>query len=118
MTNNITGPEEGTALHWHGILQKETPWFDGIPSGNIPLVFAPNCCALTTEIVSQCPIAPGSSFTYTFRADSYGSSWYHSHYSSQYADGLFGAMIIHGPPHADYDCDLGPIMLVRGRFLP
>ncbi|OBT63540.1 hypothetical protein VE03_07037 [Pseudogymnoascus sp. 23342-1-I1] len=93
LTNNITGPEEGTALHWHGLLQKETPWFDGIPS------------------VSQCPIAPGSSFTYTFRADSYGTSWYHSHYSAQYADGLLGAMIIHGPPHAHYDHDLGPIML-------
>lgn len=23
--NAITGPEEGTALHWHGILQKNSP---------------------------------------------------------------------------------------------
>ena len=65
--NKITGPEEGTTLHWHGFLQKKTPWFDGVPS------------------VQQCPIAPGSSFTYTFQADSYGTSWYHSHYSAQYA---------------------------------
>jgi FtsP/CotA-like multicopper oxidase with cupredoxin domain len=43
--NNITGPEEGTSLHWHGLLQKDTPWMDGVPS------------------VTQCPIAPGSSFT-------------------------------------------------------
>ncbi len=42
--NNITGPEEGTALHWHGLLQKATPWMDGVPS------------------VTQCPIAPGSTF--------------------------------------------------------
>lgn len=27
--NNITGPEEPTALHWHGMLQTGTPWADG-----------------------------------------------------------------------------------------
>lgn len=43
----------------------------------------------------------------------YGTSWYHSHYSAQYADGLFGAMIIHGPADVHYDYDLGPIFLVR-----
>jgi len=31
--NNIFGPEEGTSLHWHGLLQKDTPWFDGVPAG-------------------------------------------------------------------------------------
>jgi FtsP/CotA-like multicopper oxidase with cupredoxin domain len=91
--NQITGPEEGTSLHWHGLLQKETPYMDGVPS------------------VQQCPIAPGSSFTYQFKADLYGSSWYHSHYSSQYAGGLLGPMIIHGPSNAKYDIDLGPVFL-------
>ncbi|EXJ66009.1 uncharacterized protein A1O5_10986 [Cladophialophora psammophila CBS 110553] len=91
--NKITGPEEGTSLHWHGLLQKETPWFDGVPS------------------VSQCPVAPNSTFTYSFKADSYGSSWYHSHYSAQYADGLFGPMVIYGPSHVGYDVDVGPIVL-------
>jgi FtsP/CotA-like multicopper oxidase with cupredoxin domain len=28
--NQITGPEEGTSLHWHGILQKTTPYYDGV----------------------------------------------------------------------------------------
>lgn len=91
--NNITGPEDGTSMHWHGILQKGTQWFDGIPS------------------ISQCPVAPGSSFTYRFKADMYGTSWYHSHYSAQYTAGVFGAMIIHGPKHASYDIDLGPVIL-------
>lgn len=53
--------------------------------------------------VQQCPIPPGGSFTYTFLADSYGTSWYHSHYSAQYAAGLFGPMIIHGPKTIPYD---------------
>lgn len=91
--NQISGPEEGTALHWHGILQRATPWFDGVPS------------------VQQCPIAPGKSFTYQFKADLYGSSWYHSHYSAQYAGGLLGPMIIHGPKNVPYDKDLGPVFL-------
>ncbi|RHZ57677.1 uncharacterized protein CDV56_105308 [Aspergillus thermomutatus] len=91
--NNITGPEEGTSLHWHGLLQRETPWYDGIPS------------------VTQCPVAPGSSFTFRFRADRPGTTWYHSHYSAQYAGGLFGPLVIYGPSHVEYDVDLGPIFV-------
>ncbi|KAL8747883.1 MAG: hypothetical protein Q9184_007539, partial [Pyrenodesmia sp. 2 TL-2023] len=92
--NNIKDPVEGTALHWHGILQRQTPWFDGVPS------------------VQQCPIAPGKSMTYEFKADIFGTSWYHSHYSAQYAGGLFGAMIIHGPhENIFYDVDLGPVLI-------
>ncbi|PBP25971.1 ascorbase and Cu-oxidase [Diplocarpon rosae] len=93
MHNKITGPEEGTAFHWHGMLQKETPWYDGVPG------------------VQQCPVAPGDTFTYQFKASLYGSSWYHSHYSAQYAGGLFGPMMIYGPKNDNYDIDLGPVML-------
>lgn len=39
------------------------------------------------------------------------SSWYHSHYSLQAWDGVFGGMIIHGPASADYDEDLGVMFL-------
>lgn len=91
--NKITGPEEGTSLHWHGLLQKATPWYDGVPA------------------VDQCPIAPGQCMTYSFLADLYGTSWYHSHYSAQYAAGVAGAMIIHGPSQVAYDYDVGPILL-------
>jgi len=85
--------DEGTSLHWHGLLQTQTPWFDGVPA------------------VQQCPIAPGSTFTYRFQADLYGTSFYHSHYSAQYVNGIIGAMIIYGPQNAQYDVDLGPIIL-------
>lgn len=96
--NRITGPEEGFALHWHGILHRGSPWEDGVPG------------------VTQHPIAPGENFTYSFLADLYGSTWYHSHYSAQYSDGLFGGMIIHGPAHVDYDEDLGPVLLSDTYF--
>jgi len=68
--------------------------------------------------VQQCPIAPGKSFTYRFRADLYGSSWYHSHYSSQYVAGVMGAMIIHGPQNYEYDIDLGPVLLTDHYHTP
>ena len=82
-----------TKRNRHGLAQKETQWSDGVPG------------------VSVCPIAPGSSFTYRFRADQYGTSWWHSHVSQQYIGGVHGAMIIHGPNHVDYDIDLGPVMI-------
>lgn len=91
--NNITGPEEGTALHWHGFLQRGTPWEDGVPA------------------VTQCPVAPGKSFTYSFRPQLYGTTWYHSHYSAQYAAGIFGPMVIYGPSFSSYDIDIGPVMI-------
>ncbi|KAJ4421071.1 hypothetical protein N0V82_003975 [Gnomoniopsis sp. IMI 355080] len=91
--NNITGPEEGTALHWHGFLQTATPWDDGVPG------------------VDQCPVAPGKSYTYSFKAELYGTSWYHSHYSSQYSGGALGPIVVYGPTNQAYDIDLGPVML-------
>lgn len=75
VTNNIVGPEEGTSLHWHGLLQTGTPYMDGVPG------------------IDQCPIAPGSTLTYSFLADLYGTSWWHSHYSAQYSAGIIGAMM-------------------------
>lgn len=91
LTNNIE--DEGTGIHWHGNLQKGSQPNDGVPG------------------VSICPIAPGESFTYSFPAELYGSSYWHSHYSSQFASGLSGPMIIYGPNASTYDIDLGPAHL-------
>lgn len=91
VNNQIEG--EGTSIHWHGLLQRETPWYDGVPGGQ------------------QCPIAPGTSLTYKFRADMWGTSWYHSHYSAQYTQGLIGPIVIHGLNHVLYDIDLGPVLV-------
>ena len=61
--------------------------------------------------VTQCPIAPNSTFTYRFRADQYGTTWWHSHYSAQYVGAVQGPLIVYGPTQLDYDIDLGPIMM-------
>ncbi|KAF1963350.1 laccase-1 [Byssothecium circinans] len=87
LTNN------GTGIHWHGIRQNYTNQQDGVPS------------------ITQCPIAPGESYTYEWRATQYGSSWYHSHWSLQAWNGVFGPMVINGPATANYDVDLDMIVL-------
>ncbi|KAJ8087816.1 laccase, multicopper oxidase, benzenediol:oxygen oxidorectuctase [Marasmius tenuissimus] len=82
---------QSTSIHWHGFFQRESPWADGVAS------------------VTQCPIAKGNSFLYDFRSqDQAGTFWYHSHLSTQYCDGLRGAMVVYDPqdPHASlYDVD-------------
>lgn len=100
VNNEIYNPDEGTSLHWHGMLQRDTPWMDGVPG------------------MGQCPIAPGHSFTYVFQAELYGSSWYHAHYSAQYAGGVAGPMTVYGPSQLDYDCDVGPVMLTDWYHIP
>jgi FtsP/CotA-like multicopper oxidase with cupredoxin domain len=91
VTNNMK--DNGTSVHWHGVRQLNANEFDGVPG------------------VTQCPIAPGQTFTYRFQATQYGSTWYHSHFSLQYADGLYGSLVINGPATADYDEDLGTLFL-------
>ncbi|MCJ1312670.1 laccase, multicopper oxidase, benzenediol:oxygen oxidorectuctase [Agyrium rufum] len=91
VTNHMAN--NGTAIHWHGFRQLRNNEYDGVPG------------------VTQCPIAPGQTMTYKFRATQYGSTWYHSHYSLQYGDGLYGTIIINGPATANYDEDVGFITL-------
>lgn len=61
--------------------------------------------------VTQCPLPPGQSQVYEFTATQYGTSWYHSHFSLQYTDGIAGPLVIHGPASANYDVDLGPLSI-------
>ncbi|KAL9095130.1 MAG: hypothetical protein Q9165_002733 [Trypethelium subeluteriae] len=79
----------GTSIHWHGIRQLGTTSQDGVNG------------------ITECPLAPGDTKTYLFQATQFGTSWYHSHYSAQYGDGLIGQIIIDGPATANYDIDLG-----------
>ncbi|KIW79811.1 hypothetical protein Z517_06426 [Fonsecaea pedrosoi CBS 271.37] len=83
-----------TTIHWHGIRQLGTNDQDGVPG------------------VTECAIPPnGGTRTYTWLASSYGTGWYHSHALSQYGGGIRGPVIIHGPSTADYDHDMGPVMI-------
>ncbi|KAK3681564.1 multicopper oxidase-domain-containing protein, partial [Podospora appendiculata] len=81
--------DNGTSIHWHGIRQFGESNQDGANG------------------VTECPIPPGSMKSYTFHVTQYGTSWYHSHYSNQYGNGVVGALVVHGPASANYDIDLG-----------
>ncbi|KAF9445549.1 multicopper oxidase [Macrolepiota fuliginosa MF-IS2] len=71
--------ERGTSIHWHGLFQKGTNFMDGAAG------------------ITQCPIAPGNAFQYSFSADSAGTFWYHSHFGLQYCDGVRGPIVIYDP---------------------
>ena len=83
----------GSTIHWHGLRQFHTNEADGVNG------------------VTQCPIAFGDTFDYNFKALQYGHTWYHSHYSLQYPDGVAGPLLIHGPSSANWDEAWDPILI-------
>lgn len=87
--NNMGGQE--LTFHWHGLHQRDSPWFDGVP------------------MVTQCPIAGSNSFRYVFNASEAGTHLYHAHSGLHRMNGLFGSLIVReaNDPNADlYDYDL------------
>nr|AAR03585.1 laccase 6 [Volvariella volvacea] len=89
LTNSLL--RKSTSIHWHGLFQRGSAWADG------------------PAFVTQCPIAPGNTFTYSFTpTDEVGTFWYHSHLDAQYCDGLRGPFVIYDrfDPHRHrYDVD-------------
>ncbi|KTC93226.1 multicopper oxidase [Legionella cincinnatiensis] len=74
--------DQGTAIHWHGIL---VPWqMDGV------------------EGVSQTEIPPGGTFRYQFTLKQSGTYWYHAHAGLQEQQGLYGAFIVDPLKHPKY----------------
>ncbi|KAK3579372.1 hypothetical protein CHS0354_029673 [Potamilus streckersoni] len=100
VTNKLIN--EGLTIHWHGLFQKGTPWMDGVP------------------FVTQCPILPGQTFTYRFKAEPKGTHWYHSHLGTQRTIGIFGPLIIRERKNykeddhimfiTDYNHDMDPLL--------
>lgn len=79
--------DEGTVLHWHGML---VPWtMDGV------------------EGISQKAIKPGDNYSYQFTVKQSGTYWYHAHSNFQEQQGIYGAIVIdpQEPPSYKYDKD-------------
>ncbi|KAI0634300.1 multicopper oxidase-domain-containing protein [Trametes polyzona] len=88
VTNKLSN---ATAIHWHGLFQRNTNFYDG------------------TAAITQCGIPPGESMVYNFTFDGWvGSTWWHAHAGTQYTDGITGALIVHGKNESvpAYDGDL------------
>ncbi|KAG8730380.1 laccase, multicopper oxidase, benzenediol:oxygen oxidorectuctase, partial [Ceratobasidium sp. 423] len=101
--NKLANPDmyRTTSIHWHGLLQHRNADDDG-PS-----------------FVTQCPIVPRESYTYTIPlGDQTGTYWYHSHLSSQYVDGLRGPLVIYpkDPHRRLYDVDDENTVLIIGDW--
>ncbi|KAJ1258997.1 hypothetical protein BS78_10G119300 [Paspalum vaginatum] len=63
-------------VHWHGLFQRGTQWADG------------------PEMVTQCPIRPGTRYTYRYTAAGQeGTLWWHAH-SSMLRATVHGAIVI------------------------
>jgi CopA family copper-resistance protein len=71
VTNKL---KTSSSIHWHGII---LPYqMDGVPG------------------ITFDGIAPGETFTYTFKVRQHGTYWYHSHSGFQEQTGLYGAIVI------------------------
>ncbi|KAL6251810.1 ferroxidase fet3 [Rhinocladiella similis] len=69
--------DKDTSIHFHGMFQNGTTDMDG------------------ASMISQCPIPPGSTFTYDFTVNQNGTYWYHCHVDFCYPDGYRQALIVH-----------------------
>jgi FtsP/CotA-like multicopper oxidase with cupredoxin domain len=101
--------DNGTTIHWHGLRMLGENQMDGVNGRSISR--PSTVLSLTFQGITQCPIAPGDVFTYKFRVRQYGPTWYHSHYSSQYSDGVAAPLLIHGPSNDNWDEEWAPIIV-------
>lgn len=71
--------DEGTSIHWHGLLLKDQNSMDGAAG------------------ITQDPIEPDSIYLYNFTIGEkeHGTFWYHAHDQVQRADGLYGGFVVH-----------------------
>ncbi|KAM5568349.1 putative laccase-9 [Rosa sericea] len=66
----------GFTIHWHGVRQPRNPWSDG------------------PEFITQCPISPGTNFTYeVILSEEEGTLWWHAH-SDWTRASVHGAIVI------------------------
>ncbi|KAI5059105.1 hypothetical protein GOP47_0025424 [Adiantum capillus-veneris] len=71
-------PTESVSIHWHGIQQVDTPWADGV------------------AFVTQCAIASGETFIYSFKLEKAGTYSYYGFNGLQRSAGLYGMLIVEG----------------------
>ncbi|XP_013415315.1 laccase-4-like [Lingula anatina] len=101
---NKMSTSDGVTIHWHGILQEDSPHMDGV------------------AMITQCPIPSHSTFRYEFKATTKGTHFWHAHSGMQRADGVFGPLVVRLPPGADphhdlYDYDLAEHYIIVTDWL-
>ncbi|KAH7286592.1 hypothetical protein KP509_32G014300 [Ceratopteris richardii] len=93
-------PDKNITIHWHGIKQVRTGWADG------------------PGYVTQCPMKPGTSYTYNFTVTGQrGTLWWHGHNNwMRYT--VYGAIVILPKKDTPYPFPKpdGEIPLVLGEW--
>eukprot|EP00775_Hariotina_reticulata_P005109 gene5109-5349_t len=84
------------SIHMHGMLQRTSNTQDGA----VP--------------ITQRDVLPGGTFVYNYIADAPGTYWYHSHYLTQYTDGLKGNLLITDPTARKYAAE--PVLEVSDWY--
>ncbi|XP_017760663.1 PREDICTED: laccase-like [Eufriesea mexicana] len=102
VTNKVL--EDAVTIHWHGLFQHESPYYDGVPS------------------VTQCPILTGTTFRYQYRVANPGTHFWHAHTGLHKMDGIFGSLIVRVPRKSDlnrryFDTDLASHVLVINDWM-
>ncbi|KAK3597474.1 hypothetical protein CHS0354_041893 [Potamilus streckersoni] len=95
---------EGTSIHWHGVLQHDSQYMDGV------------------SMLTQCPIPSHTTFQYKFKANNAGTHFWHAHSGLQRSDGFYGVLVIRDAPEHEvhlglYDFDLPEHTIVVNDWL-
>lgn len=88
----VNETDEETSVHWHGLMLPGT--MDGVPGFN-----------------GFVGIAPGASYTYTFRIRQSGTYWYHSHSGTQ-DQSVLGAIVIDPAKPSPFRADRDYVVLL------
>ncbi|KAH7652625.1 Laccase protein [Dioscorea alata] len=84
VVNVYNHASENITLHWHGVKQPKSPWWDG------------------PEYITQCPIKPGSNFSYILKLSTEeGTIWWHAHSLWARAT-VHGAIVVYPKPPSCY----------------
>ncbi|VAI76882.1 unnamed protein product [Triticum turgidum subsp. durum] len=76
VVNVFNQGHKNITLHWHGVNQPRSPWWDG------------------PEYITQCPIQPGGNFSYRIIfSEEEGTLWWHAH-TAMDRDTVHGAIVI------------------------
>lgn len=86
-------PSAGVTLHWHGLTMDSDQFMDGVGG------------------LTQCPIQPRETFTYSFKANFPGTHYWHAQDGLLRGEGLYGPLIVRKPDEYEpnkffYDHDL------------
>ncbi|XP_033342197.2 uncharacterized protein LOC117229675 [Megalopta genalis] len=102
VTNLVS--ENAVTIHWHGVLQEGTQYYDGVPN------------------LTQCPINSATTFRYQFYANNAGTHFWHAHTGLNKMDGVFGSLIIREPAKNEpnwklYNFDLANHVIVINDWM-